>query len=79
MLIKRLIVAGAVLVLTASVPALAKNGESRKSEDKSTPSAACHAYQKADDGSWIGRPCEEGGGGQSQHKPAAKGTEDEPR
>ena len=80
MLIKKLIVAGAVLALTASLPALAKNGESRKNEDKSTSSATCHAYQRADDGSWIERPCQEGGAGQSQHKSAAKGSaEDEPR
>jgi len=79
MRITQLIVAGAVLALAATGPVLAKNAESRKTDDKSTSSSACHAYQKADDGSWIERPCEESGGGQSQHRPAAKGMEDEPR
>ena len=76
--IKRLIVAGSVLALATTWPALAKHAESRKTDDKPTSPAACHAYQKADDGSWIERPCVEGGG-QSQHKPAARGGEDEPR
>jgi hypothetical protein len=79
MLIKRLMAAAAVLALAATGPVLAKHAESHKTDDKSTSSATCHAYQKADDGSWIERPCEENGGGQSQHRPAAKGAEDEPR
>jgi hypothetical protein len=76
MRIIRLIVA---LALAATMPALAKNPESRKTDDKSTSPAACHAYQKADDGSWIERPCQEEGAGATQHKPAAKGADDEPR
>jgi hypothetical protein len=78
MRITQLIVAGSVLALAATGPVLAKNAESRKTDDKSTSSATCHAYQKADDGSWIERPCEESGGGSTQHKPVAKGAEDEP-
>jgi hypothetical protein len=78
MRITRLIVAGSVLALVTA-PALAKNPESRKTDDKSTSPAACHAYQKADDGSWIERPCQEEGTGATQHKPAAKGADDEPR
>jgi uncharacterized low-complexity protein len=76
--IKTLIVAASVLALATTGPALAKHADSHKTDDRSTSPAACHAYQKADDGSWIERPCEEGGG-QSQHKPAAKGGDDEPR
>ncbi len=79
MLIKRLIVASSVLALAASAPALAKNTEGRKSDDKATAPAACHAYQKADDGSWIERPCQEGGGERTQPKRAAKGADTEPR
>jgi len=78
MRITRLIVAGSVLTLV-TVPALAKNPESRKTDDKSTSPAACHAYQKADDGSWIERPCQEEGAGATQHKSTAKGADDEPR
>ncbi len=78
MRIKKLIVAGSLLALAVTGPALAKHAESHKTDDKSTSPAACHAYQRADDGSWIERPCEEGGG-QGQHRPAAKGAEDEPR
>jgi hypothetical protein len=74
----RMVFAGSVCALVMTLPALAKNSQAQKTDDKST-SASCHAYQQAEDGSWVQRPCEEAGGSQTQHKPAAKGSEEEPR
>jgi len=52
--------AGAVaMALTA--PALAKNSDAQRSEDKSTSSSSCSAYQQAPDGSWQPLPCKETG------------------
>jgi hypothetical protein len=69
--------AAALIVLTA--PALSKGSDARKRDDASTPSS-CHAYQQEADGSWTERPCEEKGQpAQTEHKPVAKGTEEEPR
>jgi hypothetical protein len=80
MRITRLFVAGSLAALALSTPALAKHAESQKSEDKST-SSSCHAYQRAEDGSWTALPCQEAGGAHTEHKPApAKGsTEEEQR
>jgi ABC-type phosphate transport system substrate-binding protein len=47
----------AALVLVAA-PALAKNSDSQKTEDKQA-SASCQAYQLAPDGSWTPLPCGE--------------------
>ena len=71
-------VSAAALAITA--PALAKNSQSQKTDEKSTASS-CHAYRQAADGSWTELPCQELGGGQSQteHRPVAKNGEDEPR
>ena len=75
-----LILAGslaAVAILT--IPVLAKDNGAQKSEEKST-SSSCHAYEQAPDGSWRALSCEEvGAGGQTQHKGAAHGREEEPR
>jgi hypothetical protein len=62
------------------VPALAKHPEAQKTEDdgKST-SSSCHAYRQAADGSWTQLPCQEFGNGQTQHRPVAKGSEEEAR
>jgi hypothetical protein len=79
MRIAQMIFVGSVCALVATMPALAKNSEAQKSEDKSTTSASCHAYQRASDGSWTQLPCQEAGGAQTQHKPVAKGAEEEPR
>jgi hypothetical protein len=73
-------VAGSLILIA---PALAKNSAAisapSKTEDRST-SSSCHAYQQAADGSWTELPCQEtGSGGQTQHKPAPKSPEDEPR
>jgi hypothetical protein len=46
-------------MLTA--PVLAKNSDAQKSEDKSTSSSSCSAYQQAPDGSWEPLPCKETG------------------
>jgi ABC-type phosphate transport system substrate-binding protein len=62
------------LALVAA-PALAKNATPPpKTEDQS---ASCHSYQMAADGSWSVLPCHEAG--QTEHKPAPKAGEQEPR
>ncbi|MCP3399542.1 hypothetical protein [Bradyrhizobium sp. CCGB20] len=48
----------AATVLTA--PALAKNSDAQKGEEKST-SSSCSAYQQAPDGTWEPLPCKETG------------------
>lgn len=61
MRITHLIFAGALTisaVLTA--PAVARNSETQKGEDKAT-SSSCSAYQQAADGSWERLPCKETG------------------
>ena len=70
----------AVLIAVLAVPALAKNSTAERTDDRST-SSSCHAYQQAADGSWTELPCQEAGssGGQTHHKPPAKGGEYEPR
>jgi hypothetical protein len=63
-----------------AAPVLAKSSETRKTTDDESASSSCHAYQQATDGTWTERPCEEKGQpAQTQHKPVAKGTEEEPR
>ncbi len=65
----------ALALLTA--PALAKNSTPQKTDDRSA-SSSCHAYQQAADGSWIVLPCQElGSGGQTQHKPAQRGADED--
>ncbi|RXT41845.1 hypothetical protein [Bradyrhizobium betae] len=49
----------AAMALTA--PALAKNSDAQRSEDKSTSLSSCSAYQQAPDGSWEPLPCKETG------------------
>ncbi len=67
----------ALVVMTT--PALAKSSVTQQGDDKST-SSVCHAYEQAPDGTWSERPCEEQGApAQTQHKPVARGTEEEPR
>ena len=70
---------GSVFALALTVPAFARHTEPQKTDDKSSTTASCHAYQQAEDGSWTQVPCQEAGGGQTRHRPAAKGAEDEPR
>jgi hypothetical protein len=78
MRIARLVFAGTLTVSAAlTAPALAKNSNAQKSEDRSV-SSPCSAYQQAPDGSWEQLPCKETGEReqpQTQHKPAAPGTD----
>ncbi len=67
----------ALIVLTA--PALAKNSQPQKI-DEQPASRLCQAYQQAADGSWAPLPCQElGAGGQSQHKSAARKSDEDAR
>jgi hypothetical protein len=76
--IAKVIFVGSVAALVVTAPARAKNAESRSTDDKSTTSS-CHAYQQAADGTWQQVPCQEAGGGQTEHKPPPKASEEEPR
>ena len=49
------------LATVITAPVLAKNSDAQKSEDKSTSSSSCSAYQQAPDGSWEPLPCKETG------------------
>lgn len=73
------LVFGAVLAASAvlAAPALAKNSEAQKGDDKST-SPSCSAYQQTPDGSWEQLPCKEAGERsqpQTQHRTGAQGTD----
>jgi hypothetical protein len=57
MRIAKSIFVGSLAALVAA-PALAKNSDGQKTEDKQA-SAPCQAYQKAPDGSWTPLPCGE--------------------
>ena len=71
------VVSAAALLMTA--PASAKKVQIQKTDDQST-SSSCHAYQQAPDGSWEQLPCQEaGGGGETQHRPPPKASEEAPR
>ena len=70
----------AAMVLIA--PALAKNSDAQRSEDRSTSSSSCSAYQQAADGSWEQVPCKETsehGQPQTQHRAPEHGTDREER
>lgn len=77
MRIAHLVFAGALAagaVLTA--PAVAKNNDAQKSEDKAA-SSSCSAYQQAADGSWEQLPCKEAGEraqSQTQRKSMTQGA-----
>lgn len=78
MRIAHLVFAGALAasaVLTA--PAVAKNSDTQKSEDKPS-SSSCSAYQQAADGSWEQLPCKETSERsqpQTQHKSMTQGAD----
>lgn len=71
MRIAPLVFAGALAASAMlAAPAVAKNSEAQKSEDKAT-SSSCSAYQQAADGSWEQLPCKEAGEraqSQTQHR-----------
>ncbi|MBR0780222.1 hypothetical protein [Bradyrhizobium iriomotense] len=61
-----------------AAPALARNTDAQKGEEKSTSSSSCSAYQQAPDGTWEQLPCKETGERgqpQTQHRAPAQGTE----
>ena len=67
-------------VLTA--PAMARNNNAQKAEDKSPSSSSCSAYQQGPDGSWEQLPCKETGERtqpQTQHRAPVQGTDHEER
>jgi hypothetical protein len=64
-----------------AAPALARNSDAQKGEDKAA-STSCNAYQQAPDGSWEQLPCKETGERaqpQTQHRTPAQGTDHEER
>jgi len=78
MRIAPVIFACSLAALLGTAPASAKKADAQKStEEKFTPSS-CHTYQRAADGTWTEHPCEEVGGS-TQHRPAPKSQEEEPR
>lgn len=73
------LVFGAALAASAvlATPALAKNSEAQKGDDRSA-SPSCSAYQQAPDGSWEQLPCKETGERsqpQTQHKSGGEGAD----
>lgn len=78
MRIAHLVFAGALAAGTAlTAPAVAKNSDAQKGEDKAA-SSSCSAYQQAADGSWEQLPCKETGERsqtQTQHKPVTQGAD----
>jgi uncharacterized low-complexity protein len=75
----RVIVAGSLAALLGVMaPASAKKADPRKSTEEKSTSSSCHTYQQAADGTWTEHPCEEVGGS-TQHRPAPKSGEEEPR
>ena len=61
----------ALALLTA--PALAKNSNAQKADDKPA-SSSCHAYQRAPDGSWIALPVPAARPSRSRHSEARTKT-----
>ncbi|MFT4117102.1 hypothetical protein [Bradyrhizobium sp.] len=64
-----------------AAPAMARNPDVQKGEDKST-SSSCSAYQQAPDGSWEPLPCKETGErsqSQTQNKPAIQHADQDER
>jgi len=78
MRIAQVIFAGFAAALLMTAPVLAKKAQTQKTDDQST-SSSCHAYQQAPDGTWEKLPCQEAGGGETQHRPPPKAAEEAPR
>jgi hypothetical protein len=81
MRIAQLILAGSTALMVLSAPALARNSNAPKNDDRSAASPSCHAYEQAADGSWKELPCQEGSASQAQtqHKSAAKTPDEDTR
>lgn len=58
MRIAAVLFASAVAALAGLTPALAKNSDAQKADEKSA-SSTCHSYEMAADGSWTALPCQE--------------------
>jgi hypothetical protein len=78
MRIAQVIFVGFTAALLMTAPVSAKKGQTQKTDEQSTPSS-CHAYQQAADGTWEQLPCQEAGGGETQHRPPPKSAEEAPR
>lgn len=82
MRIAQVIFVGSAAALLMGTPVLANGAQTQKTDDQST-SSSCRAYRQAPDGSWQQLPCQEAGGGQTQHgpppKPGFKSSENKPR
>lgn len=82
MRIAHLVFAGVLAAgMLLTIPAVARNSDARKGEDKST-SSSCSAYQQAPDGSWEQLPCKETGERgqtQTQHRTPAQASDHEER
>ena len=79
MRITNAIIAGSFAALLAlALPALAKNSDAPKTDDKSAVSP-CRAYEQSADGEWKPIPCQEGSGAPTQHGHAStsSGSADE--
>jgi len=78
MRIAYLFFAGALATSAAlTAPAVARNVDAQKGEDKAA-SSSCSAYQQGPDGSWEQLPCTEAGERaqpQTHHKQAPQGAE----
>ena len=78
MRIARSIFVGSLAALVVA-PALAKNSDVQKTDDKPA-SPSCQAYQQAPDGSWTPLPCGEmGAKTPTPQKNTARGTEQRTR
>ncbi|MGX4772186.1 hypothetical protein ACWAUC_20625 [Bradyrhizobium guangdongense] len=78
-----LVFAGALAIGAAlTAPAVARNNDAQRSDDRSTSSPSCSAYQQGPDGSWEQLPCKETGERaqpQTQHRAPTQGTDHEER
>jgi hypothetical protein len=76
---RMIIAASLAALLGVMAPVSARKADTQKAaEDKTTSSASCHIYQQAADGTWTEHPCAEVGGS-TQHRPAPKSQEEDPR
>jgi len=58
-----------------TVPVLARNSDTRPTDEKTVPSS-CHSLQPGPDGSWIEIPCQElGSPAQPYRKPEGRSAE----
>ena len=78
-----LVFAGALAIsATLTAPAMARDNDAQRGDDKSASSSSCSAYQQGPDGSWEQLPCKETGERaqtQTHHRTPAQGTDHEER